>query len=228
MTDIIVKADLRLEFGPVRDQGNRPTCLAFAASDAHAGLRAGWVPLSCEYAFYHAQRRNGRRPNQGAQLPSMMAALREDGQPMESGWPYLLASPADAASWGPPRAVGPLFGRASLSVAASFDQVLLEIDQRRPVLILLTLSPAFFAPAAKAVIHPATGEVPEPARRHAVVAVGHGFVDWHRAILVRNSWGEKWGEAGHGWLTEAYLGPRIFGAAQLTEEVDVSAGTVAA
>ena len=46
-----VDVDLRGEFGPVRDQGSRPTCLAFAASDSHAGVRAGWRPLSCEFAF---------------------------------------------------------------------------------------------------------------------------------------------------------------------------------
>jgi hypothetical protein len=61
-----------------------------------------------------------------------------------------------------------------------------------------------------------------------VIAVGHGQVDGHRAILIRNSWGERWGDGGHGWLTEAFLGPRLFAAAKLTEEVDVSARAAAA
>ena len=61
MTDIAVECDLGSLFGDVRDQGDRPTCLAFAASDAHAALRAGWEPLSCEYAFYQAQRRSNKR-----------------------------------------------------------------------------------------------------------------------------------------------------------------------
>ena len=30
--------DLRGNFGPARDQNPRPTCMAFAASDAHAAL----------------------------------------------------------------------------------------------------------------------------------------------------------------------------------------------
>ena len=61
MTEVAVKCDLGFLFGTARDQGDRPTCLAFAASDAHAALRAGWEPLSCEYAFYQAQRRSLRR-----------------------------------------------------------------------------------------------------------------------------------------------------------------------
>ena len=45
MSDITVSVDLRALFGPARDQGPRPTCLAFAASDAHAALAMGWAPL---------------------------------------------------------------------------------------------------------------------------------------------------------------------------------------
>jgi hypothetical protein len=85
MSDITISADLRASFGAARNQGARPTCLAFAASDAHAALRDGWVPLSCEYAFFQAQRRAGRMPNTGALLSSVLEALRKDGQPEESG-----------------------------------------------------------------------------------------------------------------------------------------------
>ena len=228
MSEIAVSVDLRPQFGSARCQGSRPTCMAFAASDAHAGLRSGWAPLSCEYAFYQAQRRAGRPPSLGALLSSMLDALRLDGQPEEHGWPYLSATPADLTSWSPPPEVGPLFGRAGEKTKPSLDQIIDELDQGRPVIILLMLSRAFYMPTAQAVIHPAVGEVPEPARRHAVVGVGHGIVDKQRAILIRNSWGLKWGDAGYGWLTEPFLGPRIFAAATLMEEVNVSAHSAAA
>ena len=83
MTSTTIKTDLRRLFGPVRDQGQRPTCLAFAASDVHAALRGAWSPLSCEYIFFRAQQRSKRKPTEGATLPSMLEALRDDGQP---GW----------------------------------------------------------------------------------------------------------------------------------------------
>jgi len=121
MSDIVVSVDLRSEFGPARNQGPRPTCMAFAASDTHAGLRSGWAALSCEYAFYQAQLRAGRPPNRGALLSSMLDALREDGQPEESDWPYLPATPADAASWAPPAKMGQLFGRAGETRRPSVD-----------------------------------------------------------------------------------------------------------
>lgn len=202
--------------------------MAFAASDAHAALRSGWAPLSCEYAFYQAQRRAGRPPNRGALLSSMLDALREDGQPEEGGWPYLPETPADEASWAPPPEIGPRFARNGKRYEPSLDQIIHALDQGRPVIILLTLSRAFYSPSAQAVVHPASGEGPEPARRHAVVGVGHGTVDGQRAILIRNSWGLKWGDAGHAWLTELFLQPRIFAAAILTEEIDVSTRSAAA
>jgi hypothetical protein len=158
----------------------------------------------------------------------MLDALRKDGQPEESGWPYLRETPADPASWIPPRGVGTLFGRAGEKARASIEDVIGELNGGRPVIILLNLSRSFFRPAAHGIIHPAPGEVPEPERRHAVIAVGHGRIDAHRSVLVRNSWGERWGDGGHGWLTEPFLGPRLFAAARLTEEVDVSARPAAA
>ena len=228
MTEIVVLKDLRPLFGEARNQGPRPTCLAFAGSDAHAALRPGWMPLSCEFAFYHAQRRSGRPPNRGAMLSAMLEALRETGQPEEAGWPYLAETPIDAASWTPPDNAGPLFGRAGETRQPSLDGVIQELEGDRPAILLLMLSHAFYAPSAEAVIHPSAGEGPDPARRHAVVATAHGTVDGERAILVRNSWGLRWGAAGYGWLTETFLAPRLFAAAILTEDVDVSACPAAA
>lgn len=228
MSAVTVSVDLRTSFGPARDQGPRPTCLAFAASDAHAALRGGWTPLSCEYAFYHAQRRAYRPPDTGALLSSMLETLREDGQPEESGWPYLAATPADAGTWAPPGDVGHLFGRNGGPASHAIDRVVEELDQGRPLIVLLMLSRAFYLRNPQGIIDAGPEEPPEPDRRHAVVAVGHGLVDEQRAILVRNSWGANWGDAGYGWLTERFLGPRIYAAATLLEEVDVSAHSAAA
>jgi len=65
----------------------------------------------------------------------------------------------------------------------------------------------------------ATGKIPSPARGesvlggHAVLAVGYddslpiGSGDNEKvgAFLIRNSWGESWGERGYGWLPYEYV-----------------------
>jgi hypothetical protein len=148
-------------FGPVRNQGARPTCLAFAASDAHAALRPRWTPLSCEFAFFHAQRRAGRVPAQGALLSAVLETLREDGQPEEAGWPYLAQVPTDVTTWAPPTSVGEVFTRDGMTTSSAIKGVVQELDGGRPVILLLQLSAAFFRPGRDGVVDPAPGEAPE-------------------------------------------------------------------
>jgi hypothetical protein len=220
-----ILCDLRSRFGSARDQDQRPTCLAFATSDAHAALRSPWAPLSAEYAFYHAQRRAARTPHVGATLPAMLDAVREDGQPVEAGWPYLVTVPTD---WKPAANVGPIYRRHGQDADGTVAEIVRRLDGGRPVLVLMMLSSAFYFVEPSGVIDQKPGDQPNPHRRHAVVAVGHGLLANQKVVLIRNSWGEAWGERGYAWLTEGYLEPRVFKVGILTEDVDVSTRAAAA
>jgi hypothetical protein len=228
MTSITVKTDLRPLFGPIRDQGQRPTCLAFAISDLHAGLRGPWAALSCEYLFYRAQQRANRKPNEGALLSSMLDAVRHDGQPHETGWPYLSTLHADLSQWVPPAGLAPFFRRAGEMGKHTADAIVLELDQGRPLIVLLRLSWSFDWVRPDGIVDEVAGEQPDLDRPHAVIAVGHGEVKGQRAVIVRNSWGDGWGAAGYGYLTEKYLVPRVFQLAILKEDLSVSPRSAAA
>lgn len=216
--EISIVRDMRAAFGLARNQGIRPTCLAFAASDAHAVVRGPWVPLSSEFAFYHAQRRSKRPPHQGAVLSKMLEVLNEDGQPIESEWPYLASVPSDLASWQPPAGITQVYRRLGDIETATVDEIVRRLDEGRAVLATMMLSDSFYLPANDGVVDVVPGEGPDPTRRHAVVAAGHGIRNGERLILVRNSWGEDWGVGGYGWLTESFLQPRLMRVAALTEE----------
>lgn len=48
---------------------------------------------------------------------------------------------------------------------------------------------------------------------HAFVCIGFGLVQGKKAIIFKNSWGEGWGDSGHGYLTEEYFkSGNVFGA----------------
>lgn len=211
---VSVAKDLRAMFGPARDQDPRPTCMAFAASDAHAGARAGWEPLSTEWAYYHALRRDGGRPHQGVRMATMLETLRSDGQPCEDQWPYIANLFPDDGSWSPPPNAQPLFRCSNSSTSARVDDIIAELDSDRPVLFTMSISPAFYRPTAQGII--ASSETIMPDRVHALVAVGHGVSSGDRMILARNSWGGAWGDAGHAWIDEAYLSPRLLVAATVS------------
>ncbi|MEM1052784.1 MAG: C1 family peptidase [Pseudomonadota bacterium] len=225
---VLVEVDLRSLFGAARDQGNRPTCLAFAVSDAHAAIRGPWAELSSEYAFYHAQRRTGRSPTKGAFLSDMLGALREEGQPLELGWPYLTQLPADLSKYVPPASVGSLYGRDGRQPPRDFDRVCRLLDNGVPAVLLCVLTRSFFQPSAGGVVDHIDGDEVFPTPRHAVVAVGYGRMANRRVVLVRNSWGPTWGLSGYGWLTEEYLTHRMYDLAILTDETDVSHRSAAA
>ncbi|RZJ47548.1 MAG: peptidase C1 [Brevundimonas sp.] len=224
---IVFITDLRARLGSARDQGPRPTCLAFAASDLHAAIRPGWDPLSCEAAFFHAQRRAGRPPSVGATLPSMLEALTLDGQPIEAAWPYLAETPIGSGAWTPPSFSEDVFKRSGSAVTPGWSHLTDLLNAGKPVLLLMTLSPSFFRPV-QGLVEAANDEAPDPTLRHAVLAVAHGAVDGKAAVLVRNSWGESWGAAGHAWLTADFVTARLFGMALLNEDENVSSHSIAA
>lgn len=219
MSTPLLTHDLRSMFGDVRDQGLRPTCLAFAVSDCHAALRAGWNPLSAEFVFYHAQRRAGLPPTEGALLLHILDALRDDGQPPETLWPYSEALPVDLSHWGPP-VVTTKYHRNSARGPGSFDEIIENLNNGVPTVIVLHMGEAFYDPQ-DGIVAGYDGE--KDVTRHAVIAVGAGNFAGQRMILVRNSWGPAWGRNGHAWVTENYILQRLRRIAVLKEDVSVSA-----
>lgn len=216
MIDVMV--DLRAQFGRARDQKQRPTCMAFAASDAHAAARGDHEFLSTEFAHFHAvRRRSPFDPHSGVSFTLMAQTIREDGQPPEGIWPYLAALPSNLGEWKPPVPCVPIFRRGYRIERAAIARICEYLQDSRPVVLTMRISPSFFRPSTEGII---TGSVAElPVNSHAVVAVGYGKTLQSLVVLIRNSWGERWGLLGHAWVTEEYLGPRLMniGTADLRE-----------
>ncbi len=206
---ITIEIDLSNETGPVRNQGQRPTCIAFATSDLHAAARtATFVPLSVEYLYYHACRRSAQfAPQKGVTIANALLAVRQDGQPEEIAWPYLTALPKDLTKYTVPPGITSIFTRATQDLPATYDAVESQLRAACPTMIIFKSSAAFHYAKPDEPIVPINTD--SDTARHAVLAVGAGKSSGGRCLKVKNSWGTGWADAGYGWLSEDYFTARV-------------------
>mgnify|MGYP000129664316 FL=1 len=182
--------DLRDQFIPIRDQGSRPTCLAFAVSDAHGSLIENGTALSCEYLYYHAQKVGGRDMTAGATLRNVLQVLKIEGQPPEQDWPYIpKLSKSDVVQRHPPVNVTGLHRRNSQQFGNLSDDVQLYLDQGSSVISLIYLCEPFFAAQEGQIITASANSKPDINVRHAVIAVGYGQTPDGRCFLIGSGTG---------------------------------------
>lgn len=209
---VTVVVDLRNRFGAARDQGGRPTCMAFATSDTHSFARNTVNFLSVEYAHYSAtHRRSPVNPDRGVPMRLMIEAIRENGQPPEEVWPYFETLPSPISKWIPPNPCKPIFKHAMESGTPEVSAVLRALDSGQPALLAIRITEQFHQPAADFVIRELSGD--RETGNHAIIAVGHGTSNRDSVILVRNSWGKDWGDLGHAWVSKDYVTNRLLGIA---------------
>ena len=203
--------------GEIRNQGPRPTCVAFAASDAHSVLRGFYEALSAEHLYFQAvQRIPGTNPTDGASLATVLQALELDGQCLEKGWPYSQTMPSDLSTWVPPQSATPLYKCHGCTLQGELEKIVAAIDEDCPVVVTMLLGERFYVPIA-GMIEPGAGDYDTD--YHAVLAVGHGHRGQKKCILVRNSWGGAWGIDGHAWITADYLQPRLYRLARMEKAI---------
>jgi hypothetical protein len=200
---IVPTIDLRSKHGAIRDQGRRPTCLAFALSELnrfHAGAAAD---LSPEYLYVETARQMaGWKPGEGLNIDCGLQAVGAPGQPDEASCPYqpdeppfpLLAASSYHA-----------MHRSRLKRLGNDLQIVTTtITAGSPVGLVVQLTQEFFDPQDGAVEF---SNAVIPWQSHAVVAVGLGTdaASGETHVLIRNSWGPTWGTDGHAWLPGRYV-----------------------
>jgi C1A family cysteine protease len=210
-----IDVDMRSSLGPARDHGARPTCLAFAATAAHEASRASDEYLCVEHLYYFGVQKSHRNPNRGLNQASVVAALKEDGQPLEPEWAYSQTTP-DAATWRPPTVKGPLYKTTLAFSPRVVNDVHALIRASIPVVLLVTVTTALYRPDAEGVVQ--TGPSDATTGRHALLAVGSGDTTAGCYLLVRNSWGPTWGDQGHAWLPDSYVAANLRGTGLISTE----------
>jgi len=215
--------DLRPSFSPIEDQGSLGSCTANAA----AGLleyyerRASGRYVDASRLFLYKASRDllGWTGDTGAYLRTAMEALVLFGAPPERYWPYDGRPAATNTRYDvEPPAFCYAFG-ANYQAIRYFR---LDPPGAAPANILASIKvfaaagfPSMFGfPVYTEYDHPLPGGLfayPTTGYRggHANVVAGYddnltigGDVG---ALLVRNSWGTGWANAGYGWMTYRYV-----------------------
>lgn len=134
-------------------------------------------------------------------MAAVASALQGNGQPEEMAWPY---SPIQVVPWVPPAIAGQLYKASMVLSRMTFAELLNALNRHQPVVLGIILTDAFYRPDASGVIVGAANDIERGG--HAVLAVGHGVNQANeQAILIRNSWGSRWGAGGYAWMMRPYL-----------------------
>ena len=210
---------------PVRDQGQRGTCLAFAVTAAHEVERSGGSTpddLSEEALYWGCKLTDGNWTS-GTTFASASTALGRWGQPLEAAWPYDRKW-ADGIAYSPPKRPGGTgwFRTGLRNISVALADVRRVLDSGVPVLLGLTVFDTFYRPDADGhIADPPSGS--SARGRHAVVAVGHQTDE----LLIRNSWGTTWALGGYAWIGNGYIGAHA-GDAWIIDAAAQSTGTTRA
>ena len=197
--------DRRSEHTGIRDQGDRPTCSAFAVTAGHEWLCGDSPDLSEEFALWLGKARDGLG-GEASSTPAVLAGVVDEGQALELDWPYgIPAYPAP-----PPAAARDLLRRRQPQAWRRLDDSLdrlrkVILQGQQAVLLSLAFVPRAWARSTGGWIDADGSDV--AVGNHAVCAVGLRESDTHRpwSVIVKNSWGSRWGDAGFGYISEQYL-----------------------
>ncbi len=217
--------DLRQWFSPIENQGSLGSCTANAvvALLEYFERRASGKHVDASRLFVYKAERNllGWTGDTGAYLRTAMEALVLFGAPPESYWPYD----------GSPAATNTRFEVEPSSFCYAFGANYQAIKYFRldpngtsPEDILQNIKrslaggfPSIFGfPVYSEYDNPLPGALiayPAPGSNyrggHANVAAGYDdnkMINADKgALLVRNSWGPNWGDAGYGWMSYRYV-----------------------
>lgn len=186
---------------PARDQGLRPTCIAFALAELNLAAAGGVEELSPEYAYQGAACLDPSWvPGAGVSLDAALRAT-SSGQPLESDFPYQTAEPI-APVTAPPTHLERHGGGVAM-LPLDIEAVCSMLRGRRAVGVGLQLTESFYMPLDGVIAYQA--DALAPTVLHAVAIVGLGWKEGEAYFLLRNSWGCGWGRGGVAWASASYV-----------------------
>ena len=209
--------DHRADMTPIRDQGPRGTCVAFASTAALEAFRSIPDDLSEQYSYDLFMRKENRQPNDDKGIKTTQSAIYlADGTVVESLWPYTNSVPA-ANTTVPAAAAaaqkykitsyqmiddGGTEGAASIKNPRYLESVL-RAGHNIVFGTFVAWNSANADGILDVVINSATNKPMAATAGHAMVICG--FDSAKKYFIVKNSWGANWQHSGYGYLSYDYI-----------------------
>ena len=205
------KVDLRGQLTPVENQGELSSCVANACAGAyeylvkqHRGDDA--YDVSRLFVYYNARAREGAEgEDEGSIIADAIEGLREKGACSEETWPYdeemVNEQPSDEA-----------FEEASQFLVEDVQLVPTTLQAWKtalaegyPIIFGISLYESFDKQKRKGLVPmPTTTESSRASHGgHSMLCVGYSDPD--KLFIIRNSWGEDWGDNGYCYIPYDYL-----------------------
>jgi len=202
--------DLRPKCPPIRDQSDLGCCVGFGTTGVvhydtiNENPKDTFDP-SPLYVYYNARYlENTVKSDSGAQIRDGIKALKKYGCASETDWPYNIKQFAKK----PPKTV--FTNALKIQIQDYFSVQQNEaamkscLAEGHPIVLGISVYESFESDAVAM-----TGIVPMPNPSenlmggHCVVVVGYRDAD--KKWIMRNSWGNTWGDKGYFYLDYSYL-----------------------
>ncbi|BCM94101.1 hypothetical protein IAD21_06001 [Abditibacteriota bacterium] len=208
--------DHRSDMTPIRDQGPRGTCTAFAFLGAVEAFPNVHTDLSEQYLFHEGQRKAGQpySTHKGL-LPKLAAEVGTEGLVRESAWPYSFSYPLDSETI-PTDAINakkykvtnwqfvPNAGLTGVSIRnPNYIETLLDKGYNVTMWTQVAWYGSHNNDVIDVVIDSATHQPAASGGDHEMVIVGYNAPQ--KYFIVRNSWGTGFGHAGYAYMSYDYI-----------------------
>ena len=202
--------DLRKWCSPIENQGHVGSCVgnAVVGSLEFLQIRSGrsLTDLSRLFVYYNSRLMCGDADkDEGTYIRIAMGTLSSLGTCSEAKWSYDVNAVCVRPSWGSyreayPNKIGSFYKIAAKGIDL-IDNVKHALLCQHPVVFGMVVDQDYMMYKGGVIATPSSTRV--SAGQHAQMIVGYD--DMQRVFIVRNSWGEWWGESGYAFVPYNYL-----------------------